>query len=145
MNRSFLNLGQQPLANNFQKKKAKLYYNLKLIYNTKTKLVSISKKIKKETMFNKTYPYRSSESLLVKDHFKILSKKIKNKFMFKNILEIGSNDGTFAKNFSKQQIVCIEPCYDVGNQLRSNGFEVYTKYFDNKLVNELKKNIKILT
>ena len=142
MNRSFLNLGQQPLANNFQKKRAKLYYNLKLIYNTKTKLVSISKKIKKETMFNKTYPYRSSESLLVKDHFKILSKKIKNKFKFKNILEIGSNDGTFAKNFSKQQIVCIEPCYDVGNQLRSNGFEVYTKYFDNKLVNELKKKYK---
>lgn len=139
MNKSFLNLGRQPLANNFQKKKSNLYYNLKLIYNTKTKLVCISKKVKKESMFNKTYPYRSSESLLVNDHFRILSKKIKNKFEFKNILEIGSNDGTFAKNFSKKKIVCIEPCKDVGNLLRTKGFEVYTKYFDNKLVNQLKK------
>ena len=139
MNKFFLDLGKQPLANNFQKKKTKSYYNLKLIYNSKTKLVSISKKIKKETMFNKTYPYRSSESLLVNDHFRILSKKIKNKFKFKNIFEIGSNDGTFAKNFSKKKIVCVEPCNDVGNLLRAKGFEVYTKYFDNKLVNQLKK------
>ena len=109
MKKFFLNLGKQPLANNFQKKKTKSYYNLKLVYNTKTKLVSISKKIKKEAMFNKTYPYRSSGSLLVKDHFRILSKQIKNKFDFKKILEIGSNDGTFAKNFSKKKLCVSNP------------------------------------
>ena len=118
MNKEFLNLGTQPLANNFQKKINKNYYNLGVRFNTKTKLVSINKIIKKELMFNKTYPYRSSQSKTVPEHFKKLSLKIKKKFKFKNILEIGSNDGMFAKNFSKNKIICVEPCLDVGNELK---------------------------
>ena len=66
MNKFFLNLGSQPLANDFRKKYSPFFYNLKLSFNTKTKIVSINKRIKKEIMFNKTYPYRSSKSLLVK-------------------------------------------------------------------------------
>ena len=92
----FLNLGHQPLANEFKKNKTKVFYNLKLIFDTKSKLVSINKKFNKKIMFNKTYPYRSSESLTIKKHFKDLSKKLKKKFKFKKILEIGSNDGAFA-------------------------------------------------
>ena len=93
MKKVFLNLGNQPLANNFQKKKTKIFYKLKLLFDTKTKLVSINKKFNKKIMFNKTYPYRSSESLTMQKHFKEISVKIKKNFKFKNILEIGSNDG----------------------------------------------------
>ena len=92
MNKIFLNLGTQPLANNFQKKKVKEFYKLSLKFNTINNLVSINKRFKKEIMFNKTYPYRSSQSLFVKKHFKKLSKKIHKNYQFKRILEIGSND-----------------------------------------------------
>ena len=45
------------------------------------------------------YPYKSSESHTMRLSFKNLSKKIKNKFKPIKILEIGSNDGVFLKNF----------------------------------------------
>ena len=138
MKKAFLSLGFQPLANDFKKKKTKIFYNLKLIYDTKSKLVSINKKFNKKIMFNKTYPYRSSQSITIKKHFKKLAKELKKKFKFKNVLEIGSNDGTFALNFDKKKIVCIEPCLDVGNELKKKKFTVFTKYFDNKLCKKLK-------
>ena len=140
MNKVFLNLGNQPLANNFKSKKVDAFYNLNLMFDNKTKLVSINKRVKKEIMFNKTYPYRSSQSFSVHNHFKNLSKLIKKKYPYKKILEIGSNDGTFAKNFNKNEITCIEPCYDVGNNLKKKGFRVFIEYFDDNLVKILNKN-----
>ena len=50
MNKFFLDLGKQPLANNFLKsyRKNQTKYNLKLFFNTKNKMVSISKRIPSE-------------------------------------------------------------------------------------------------
>ena len=66
MNKLFLELGSQPLANNYLSKfKIKqIKYNLKLFFNTKTKMVSISKRIPSKLMFTNNYPYRSSMSNL---------------------------------------------------------------------------------
>ena len=141
MIKTFLRLGNQPLANDFRSNKVSSFYTLNLKFNNKDKLVSINKRIKKEIMFNKTYPYRSSLSISVKNHFKNLSKIIKKNYSHKKILEIGSNDGTFAKNFSKNQINCVEPCYDVGNVLKKNGFKVFIRYFDDELVKILSKKL----
>ena len=91
-------------------------------------------------MFNKSYPYRSSKSKLVEKLFKNLSKTIKRKYKSKNILEIGCNDGTFASNFNKKNITCIEPCRDVALEAKKKGFNVYINYFDNSLVKKLIKN-----
>ena len=140
MNKTFLSLGNQPLANDFRSKKVNSFYTLNLKFNNKNKLVSISKRVKKEIMFNKTYPYRSSLSISVKNHFKNLSELIKKNFSHKKILEIGSNDGTFAKNFNRKQINCVEPCYDVGNNLKKKGYRVFVRYFDDELVKLLSKN-----
>lgn len=138
MKRSFLDLGRQPLANNFKKKINKSFYNLKLFFDTKTKLVSINKSFDKKMMFNKTYPYRSSLSLTIKKHYRDLSIKLKKNIRFKNILEIGSNDGAFARNFDKKKIICVEPCLEVGNELKKKKFKVFIEYFDNKLTKKLK-------
>tara|TARA_B100000989_G_scaffold151871_1_gene113318 strand:- start:486 stop:1673 length:1188 start_codon:yes stop_codon:yes gene_type:complete len=140
MSKTFLSLGNQPLANDFKFKKVNNFYTLNLKFNNKNKLVSINKRVKKEIMFNKTYPYRSSLSVSVKNHFKNLSKIIKKNYSHERILEIGSNDGTFAENFSRDQINCVEPCYDVGNALKKKGFRVYIRYFDDKLVKILSKD-----
>ena len=140
MSETFLSLGNQPLANDFKSKKVKSFYTLNLKFDNKSKLVSISKRVKKEIMFNKTYPYRSSLSTSVKKHFKDLSNLIKKNYSYKKILEIGSNDGTFAENFSKSQITCVEPCYDVGSALKRKGFKVYLRYFDYKLIKLFLKN-----
>ena len=64
-------------------------------------------------MFNDKYPYRSSMSSTMINSFKKLSKEIKNKYKPKKILEIGSNDGSFLKNFNKKNTIGIEPCSNI--------------------------------
>jgi 2-polyprenyl-3-methyl-5-hydroxy-6-metoxy-1,4-benzoquinol methylase len=102
----------------------------------------INKHFKKESMFNESYPYRSSKSKLVEKLFKELSKKIKKKLKPKNILEIGCNDGTFASNFDKKKITCIEPCRDVALEAKKKGLKVYIKYFDDLFTKKLLRDHK---
>ena len=76
----------------------------------------------------------------------LIDKNIINKILSltnitnKNILEIGSNDGTFAENFKRSKIVSIEPCKNVAAQLKKKGIKVYIEYFDKNLVKKLKKD-----
>ena len=142
MKKIFLDLGNQPLANNFSKKYVPPLFRLKIKFDTMSKLVMINKHMKKERMFNKSYPYRSSKSKLVEKLFKELSKKIKKKLKGDNILEIGCNDGTFASNFNRANITCIEPCGDVATEAKRKGLRVYVRYFDNLLVKKLIKDHK---
>ena len=66
MNKTFLDLGRQPLANrlltknNLHKKEFK--FHLKVQFNTKNYLVSLKNTVSSKKMFNNTYPYRSSSS-----------------------------------------------------------------------------------
>ena len=62
-------------------------------------------------MFNNEYPYRSSMSKTMTDSFLKLSNKIKKEIMPDKILEIGSNDGSFIKNFNKKKTIGIEICF----------------------------------
>ena len=135
MNKIFLNLGTQPLANNFQKKKVKEFYKLSLKFNTINNLVSINKRFKKEVMFNKTYPYRSSQSLLVKKHFKELSKKIRKNYQFKRILEIGSNDGSLLNYLKKKnlEVIGVEPT-NISKIANENGIKTIQSFFNEETV-----------
>ena len=142
MKKIFLDLGNQPLANNFSKKYVNPFFRLRLKFDTKSKLVMINKHMRREKMFNKSYPYRSSKSKLVEKLFRDLSKKIKKRLKPQNILEIGCNDGTFASNFNKSDITCIEPCGDVALEAKKKKLKVYVGYFDNLLVKKLIKNHK---
>ena len=100
---NFLDLGAQPLANNYLKKKElnkkERKYRLKVGIDLSNKLVSINKPLSSKMMFNDNYPYRSSMSKTMIQSFKNLAKIIKKEFKPKKILEIGSNDGSFIKNF----------------------------------------------
>jgi hypothetical protein len=123
---NFLDLGNQPLANNYLKKnqllKKEKKYRLKVGINNVNKLVSIEKPLSSRIMFNQNYPYRSSMSKTMIKSFKDLSNFIKKKFKPKKILEIGSNDGSFLKNFSKKKSIGIEPCSNVEKITKSKGY-----------------------
>ena len=79
--KKFLNLGFQPLANSYIKKKnikvKEKKFKLVVCFNPKNYLVSILNTVPKEKMFNKNYPYKSSESNTMKKSFGDLAKKIK--------------------------------------------------------------------
>ena len=112
--KKFLDLGSQPLANSYLKKrelnKKEKKFRLEVGFNPENYLVSILNTVTKEKMFNKNYPYKSSESTTMRSEFKKLAKKLKKRFKPKLSLEIGSNDGAFIKNFNKKKIIGVEPC-----------------------------------
>jgi len=144
MNKFFLNLGVQPLANNFLKKYSAKQpkYNLKLYFNTKSKMVSISKRIPSSVMFNSKYPYRSSMSSTMRSSFKQLSNEIKKKFNPKLLLEIGSNDGALLTHFDKDRAIGVEPCKNLAKITRAKRYYTYDDYWDLKLSSKIKKKFK---
>ena len=144
MNKFFLNLGVQPLANNFLKKYSAKQptYNLKLYFNTKTKMVSISKRIPSSVMFNSKYPYRSSMSSTMRTSFRQLSNEIKKKFNPKLLLEIGSNDGALLANFDKDRAIGVEPCKNLAKITKEKKYYTYDDYWNFKLSSKIKKKFK---
>jgi len=75
----------------------------------------------------------------MKNSFKILSNNIKKKFKPKKILEIGSNDGSFLKNFNKKISVGIEPCKNVEKITKKQKFNTIPEYWDIKLAKKIQK------
>ena len=141
MNKRFLDLGYQPLANQYLKKfrSNQTKYKLKIQFDIKSKMVSISKRIPSKKMFNSTYPYRSSMSYTMRKSFKDLSKEIKKRFNPKILLEIGSNDGALISNFKKKMIIGVEPCKNLAKITKRKKYVIYDKYWNIKLSKKIKK------
>ena len=90
MKKEFLNLGKQPITNAFITKKEfdkEYYYNLSIVYDTQTKMVSLKEQVKPELMFNHTYAHRASQSYTMMNAFKKVAKYLDKNFRPKLILE----------------------------------------------------------
>ena len=143
MKKIFLNLGKQPITNNFLKKLDKknkmkeFFYPLKLTYDDKTNLVSLSTFIKPKMMFNDNYAHRASMSKTMNNSFKTLSNKLKQKFKPSKILEIGSNDGVFIKNFPKHKVVAVEPCANLARITNKMGYKTFQNFWNKKIAKKI--------
>ena len=139
----FLDLGEQPLANYYLKRKQiksrERKYRLIVSFDSITKLVSIKKTFSSKMMFNDKYPYRSSMSKTMQKSFKVLSGIIKKEFKPKKILEIGSNDGSFLKNFNKDKSIGIEPCANVEKITKKMKFNTIADYWGIDLAKKILK------
>ena len=91
-------------------------------------------------MFNKNYPFFTSSSKEMIVHFKNYSNWIKKKFSKKivNLVEIGSNDGTFLSNFKNTNVnvLGIEPSSNVAKISSKKGINTINKFFN---FNNIKK------
>ena len=147
MNKVFLNLGRQPLANSFLKDIGKntlrneFFYNLKICFNTKNYLVSIVKPVNPKKQYTDKYAHRASESKTMRSAFKKVAKKLIKRFRPKKIMEIGSNDGVFLKNFNKKSVIAVEPCKNLA-RLTKKLFKTYDEFWNLKLSNKLIKQKK---
>ena len=148
MIKKFLDLGMQPLANKYLtqkdiiKKNKELFYHLEVGFNSKTKLVSILNKVPSKKMFDDNYPYRSSMSQTMLLSFKKLAKSLMNTYKPNSILEIGSNDGSLIKNFSKKKVICVEPCKNLAKITKRMGYKTYANYWNIQLAKKIKSKIK---
>tara|TARA_B100001540_G_scaffold14405_1_gene12520 strand:- start:6986 stop:8167 length:1182 start_codon:yes stop_codon:yes gene_type:complete len=139
----FLDLGKQPITNNFldtKNPKEEFMYKLKVTFDEQAKMVSLGEFVPPEKMFNENYAHRASMSKTMQKAYKELSNSIKKKFNPNSILEIGSNDGVFLKNFSENIVIGVEPCKnlaDITNSMKIKTFpEFWTLKLSDKIIKE---------
>ena len=139
MKKTFLNLGKQPIANGFLHKeqiKDEYYFHLKMTFDKETSLVTQKNYVNADLMFNDDYAYRGSMSKTMVKHFKTFSKTISSN---KKILEIGSNDGVFLKNFSPKKAIAVEPCGNFAKETQDMGYTTYHSFWDVPLAKKIVK------
>ena len=140
----FLDLGKMPIANGFLHKKnykKEFFYKLRCAFNKKLSLFQIVDFPSPKKMFNKDYPFYTSSSKFMVNHFKNFSKFLKKNYLKKNsiLIEIGSNDGTFLSNFNRKNSMGFEPSTSVHNVALKKGIRSINKFFNLKNISKLKK------
>ena len=141
--KEFLNLGKQPITNSFLTRKEfdnEYFYELSVVFDDETKLVSLKNKVEPETMFNETYAHRASMSKTMRDSFKKVADSLKSEFKPKKVLEIGSNDGVFIRNFNMDDVVAIEPCKNLSDLTNDMGYKTYPVFWDAEAADMIVKN-----
>ena len=141
MKKEFLDLGKQPIANNFlslDELEDEFFFDLKVVFDEETKLVSLKDFVKPELMFNDEYKYNTSLSVPMVTHFKETANLLKSEFNPTKVLEIGSNDGSFISNFDSNNSVCVEPCENFSQKTSYMGYHSYTSFWNKKLSEEIK-------
>ena len=121
MKKNFLNLGKQPLANSFLSSNTKkilskeFFYNLRVAFDTNSYLVSVAKPVNPKLQYTDKYAHRASESTTMRNAFSKIAQKLKKRFVPKIVMEIGSNDGVFIRNFNKKKVIAVEPCKNLAD------------------------------
>ena len=147
MKKKFLNLGKQPLANSFLQSisktniKKEFFYNLSVSFDTKNYLVSVTNPVNPKKQYTDKYAHRASESKTMRAAFRKTANKLKKKYHPDLVMEIGSNDGVFIKNFPKNSVIAVEPCKNLAN-LTKKKFKTYPNFWNKKLAKKIFKDNK---
>ena len=142
-----MSFGKMPMANGFLDKKnfkKEFFYNLEVGFSKDNYLFQVNDHPKSPHIFNNNYPFYTSKSKYMVRHFKKYFEWVNKKFLNKksNIIEIGSNDGSFLKNFKLKKInhLGFEPSKNVANFSRKNyGVKVFNGFFNKSNVKKFKK------
>ena len=134
--KEFLDLGKQPIANGFLREnqfKDEFLFDLKVVFDEDTKLVSLKEFVPPELMFNENYAYHASMSETMKIHFKNIAENLQKEFKPFNVLEIGSNDGIFIRHFNPDISIVVEPCKNFADMTSDMEYKTYNKFWTNDL------------
>jgi methylation protein EvaC len=141
--KEFLNLGKQPIANKFLRKNEfedEFFYNLKVVFDDDTKLVSLKDFVKPELMFNEDYVYHTSLSVPMVEHFKNTAEMLMKEFNPLTVMEIGSNDGAFLKNWPNDYSIGVEPCDNFAKVTEDMGYQTYSEFWTTELSEKIKND-----
>ena len=131
----FMSFGKMPMANAFLKNlnKKEYFFRLQATFGNKFSLFQLVDNPKPNKMFNRHYPFYTSSSKYMVEHFKNFSSWIKKNYLKKNnysILEIGSNDGSFLSNFDRKKSCGFEPSKSVHLVAKKNKINSINKFFN---------------
>ena len=138
----FMTFGKMPISNGFIDKKDfsnEFFFEMKVGFSEKISLFQLMEHPKPEMMFNNNYPFFTSSSKFMVNHFKNYADWIKKEYInnTNNLIEIGSNDGTFLKNFLNNEISVFgfEPSSNVSRIAIKNGINSLNEFFNSNNIN----------
>lgn len=146
--KSILDYGRTPLADRLltkeQLKEPELTAPLELVFCPECRLVQITESVPPEILFFKDYPYFSSVSPALLEHFRksaeaiIRSRKLDSKSL---VIEAASNDGYMLKNFVEIGIpvLGIDPAEGPAETAQKAGIPTMCTFFSMDLAKKLKK------
>ena len=142
---TFLDLGKMPLGNGFLEESGfdrEYFYELAVMFCPGCKMVQLVQQPEAERMFHDHYPFFSSSSTRMANHFRaaaedIMAKSCRNPDPL--VVEIGSNDGILLQHLSAagRRHVGIEPCSNVAAAAREKGVKTVCEFFTPDLARRL--------
>lgn len=140
--RTILDLGDQPLANNYHKNEKQNYFPLKLNLCTSCYHLQLSHTVNPDLMF-KNYMYVSGTSQTLKDYFEFFANKtLEYNKQAKSVLDIACNDGTQLDCYKKLGLDTygIDPAKNLLTISSSKGHNVICDYFNFESLKNFKKD-----
>tara|TARA_B100000029_G_scaffold503795_1_gene581457 strand:+ start:1373 stop:2572 length:1200 start_codon:yes stop_codon:yes gene_type:complete len=141
----FMSFGKMPAANGFLDKKDfknETFYNMEVGFSKKISLFQLNKFSNPKVIHSANYPFYTASSEYMKTHFKKYADWVQKEYLKSNskLIEIGSNDGTFLKNFIKTNIdyLGFEPSQTVAAQAKKNNVKTINAFFNEENVQNLK-------
>ena len=136
--RSILDLGQQPLANNYHNGEFQEKYPLNLTLCQNCYHLQLSHTVNPDLMF-KNYLYVSGTAKTLRDYFDFFANKTLEYLpKAKNILDIACNDGTQLDSYQKLNIKTfgIDPAENLYKDCINKGHNVICDYFNSDTIHK---------
>ncbi|MEU8272445.1 methyltransferase, partial [Sphaerisporangium sp. NPDC049002] len=134
----FLDLGRQPLSDAFPRPDdvdGEFFYRLAVGHCVDCTMVQLMEEVPRERMFHEDYPYHSSGSSVMREHFtrtalNFIETELTSEDPF--FVEIGCNDGVLLRTIAESGIrhLGFEPSVGVANVARERGVRVRTDFFE---------------
>ena len=140
----FMSFGKMPAANGFLEKKDfknETFYDMEVGFSEKISLFQLNKFSNPKIIHSANYPFYTASSEYMKTHFKKYADWVQKEYLKSNskLIEVGSNDGTFLKNFTKTNIdyLGFEPSETIANQASKNNVKTIYAFFNDTNIQNL--------
>ncbi len=140
-----MSFGQMPIANGFLDKEnfsKEFFFEMSIGFSDDLSLLQLMDHPKPEMMFNENYPFFTSSSKYMINHFEKYSNWITDNYPEndKKLIEIGSNDGTFLSNFKRKNFETIgfEPSSNVSEVAKKKGLNSVNEFFNTETIKKFK-------
>ena len=141
----YLNLGNQPLANNLLEKNEvghEKFYPLEVAACPSCGLNQLTEVVNASEMFT-TYSYVTSKNVGMVNHLKDFAEHINDQMNLrdKKVVDIGGNDGTLCKHFKNlgAQPINVDPSENLSKISLQEGIKTFKEYFSEETARKIGK------
>lgn len=142
---AFLDLGVQPLSDHFPRPGTgaeEFTYRLVVGSCADCSMVQLLHEVDRDRMFHQDYPYRSSLSTVMSEHFADTARLLRSSTAAPDpfVVEIGSNDGVMLRTLAEAGVrhLGVEPSAGVAQLSRAQGVAVLERFFERATAEEIR-------